>query len=190
MPSPDVSFGWQASPSIGGALLVCMTDSHSGAALADSELIGFSLLNFLHAAAGKDAVIETKALDIPRRISVLVAILDQQPVIFSAGVHRSPFDFDQGEPAAQFLTPQYNMDLAVNQLLLRQLIFQWLILSEIPDHHRTGSVLAGRNHALELCIFERMVLGPYGEALSAGFMKGPLGTAQDTRPPFTASRKS
>jgi hypothetical protein len=83
-----------------------------------------------------------------------------------------------------------NMDLAVNQLLLRQLIFQWLILSEIPDHYRTGSVLAGRNHALELCIFERMVLGPYGEALARWFIEGLLGAAQDTRTPFTASRKS
>src|SRR3984893_3671773 len=98
-------------------------------------------------------------------MGVRVATLDEQPVISSARTYGSSFDLDQCVPAAQFLAQQRNMDLAVSQLFLWRLIFRWLILSKVPDHHRSGSVLARRNHTLEFRIFERMVLRPYGQAL-------------------------
>src|ERR1700676_2508311 len=52
-------------------------------------------------------------------------------------------------------------------------IFQWLILSQVPDHHRSGSVLARRNHALKLRIW--MVLRPYGQAFVRRVHRRPFG---------------
>jgi hypothetical protein len=48
----------------------------------------FSVLDFLQTAAGKNGAIETSALDVPRRISILVAAFDEQPVISSARIQR------------------------------------------------------------------------------------------------------
>ena len=85
-----------------------------------------SVVDFLQATAAKDGVIEATALDIPRRISILVATFDEQPVISSAGLL---FHFDQRESAAQFLAQQRNVNLASSQLLLWRLILKWLIFS-------------------------------------------------------------
>ncbi len=65
--------------------------------------------------------------------------------------------------------------LPLSQLFLWRLIFYWLILSQVPDHHRSGSVLARRDHTLEFRIFERMVLRPYGQALVRRIYRGPFG---------------
>lgn len=132
---------------------------------AKSRLCWFSLLDLLHTAAGKNRAIETSALDVPQRISVLVATFDKQPIISSARIHGSISGFDQREAAAQSFALQYNLDFAASQLLLWRLIFQWLKLSQVPDHHDPCSVLVGRDHAFELRIFERMVLRPHGQAL-------------------------
>src|ERR1700730_18890834 len=76
------------------------------------------------------------------------------------------------------------MDLAVSQLFLWRLIFRWLILSKVPDHHRSGSVLARRNHTLEFRIFERMVLRPYRQALVRGVHRRPFGYCPGRQDPI------
>jgi hypothetical protein len=101
-----------------------MSGAHSDTAPAKLGLCWFFVLDFLQTAAGKDGAIETNALDVPWRFSVLVATLDEQPVISSARIHGSSFDLDQRKAAAQFLALQHNSDLAASQLFLWRPIFQ------------------------------------------------------------------
>jgi hypothetical protein len=72
---------------------------------------------------------------------------------------------------------------------MRRLMFQWLILSQIPDRHRTGSVLAGRNHALEPCVFERVVLRPYRQALVLRVHGRPFGYCPGRQDPIYGQSK-
>src|SRR3977135_1942239 len=69
-------------------------------------------------------------------------------------------------------------------MFLWRLTFRWLVLSQVPDHHRSCSVLAGRNHALEPRIFERMVLRPYGQALVRRVHRRPFGYCPGRQDPI------
>src|SRR5262249_38065093 len=41
-------------------------------------------------------------------------------------------------------------------------------VAAVPDHHRAAAILALRNGALELVVFDRMILGLNGKTLLAG----------------------
>ena len=60
----------------------------------------------------------------------------------------------------------------------------------VPHHDVAAAVLAGRDHALEVEVVERVVLDVGGEALDVGSSVGPFGTAQLSSTPAASSRKS
>jgi hypothetical protein len=74
------------------------------------------------------------------------------------------------ETTAQLGTVEHHVDFAPSKLRVRP-----------------GAALAVGDHALEVGVFEWMVLGAYGQMFLG---RVPLGTAQDTRTPLIASRKS
>jgi hypothetical protein len=93
----------------------------------------------------------------------------------------------RSEAATKLRSVKHHVDFAPGQLLVRRHAVERLVLAGVPDHHCSGTILALGNHALELCVFERMIFDPYRQTF---VMEGPLGTAQDTKAPLIARRKS
>jgi hypothetical protein len=114
---------------------------------------------------------------------VFVAVFDEQPPFPVAGNPRASAGLDQGEASAQLPASKDHVDLALLKLLVRREIALWLICAFVPDHHRSGAVLALGNHPLEIGVLDRMVLRPYGEPLVRRIHRRPFGDCpgyQDT----------
>src|SRR6266550_9488935 len=109
---------------------------------------GPALFDLFQRAAGDDGAIELWAVNVPRRIRVLVAVLDEQPPFPVAGNSRAPGGLDQGEASAQLLALEDHVDFALLKLLVRRAVALRLVQPFVPNYHRSRAVLAFRNHAL------------------------------------------
>jgi hypothetical protein len=67
------------------------------------------------------------------------------------------------ETTAQLGTVEQHVDFAPSKLRVRWDAVLRVECACIPDHHRPGTALAVGDHALEVGVFESMVLGAYGQ---------------------------
>src|SRR5439155_19873296 len=114
---------------------------------------------------GENRAIKFGAFDLPTRISLLVALLDEQPALPIARTTRAISRLDYRESSTQLLAVEHHVDFAPSKLLLRHPPVFRLVFALVPDHHRSGAVLTLRNHPLEIGIFKRMVFRPDGQPL-------------------------
>src|SRR5438445_3990852 len=124
-----------------------------------------ALFDLFERATGEDRAIELWAVNVPRRISVLVAVLDDQPALPLARLSQPPSGLDQGKTSAQLLALEHHVDFTLGKLLVRRDVRFRLVCALVPDHHRSRAILPFRNHTFEVGIFERMVLCPDSQPL-------------------------
>src|ERR1700730_16148224 len=90
---------------------------------------------------------------------MLVATFNEQPAFLLVGTSRALSCPDQREATAQLRAMEHHVDFAAGKLLARRDAVSRLVSARGPHHYRSGSVLPFRYYALELGIFERMILG-------------------------------
>jgi hypothetical protein len=79
-----------------------------------------TLFDFFQRAAGEDGAIELWAVNVPRRISELIAVLDEQPALPIARTSQPPSGLDQGKASAQLFALEHHVDFASGKLLVRR----------------------------------------------------------------------
>ena len=110
-------------------------------------------------------------LDIPTGNRERVALLNQQPfVAFAAAFH-----VHQGKFALQLFAMEAKLGIAARQLFRAGDAAQQLESAAVPKHHAACAVVAGRNVAFEIAIFERMIFHVSREVLGAGIEGRPFG---------------
>src|SRR6266478_661433 len=124
-----------------------------------------ALLDLSQRAAGEDGAIELWAVNVPRRISVFIAVLDEQPALPIARPSQPPSGLDHGKASAQLFALERHVDFASGKLLVRRDVRFRLVCALVPDHHRSRAIQTFRNHTLEVGIFQRMVLCPDSQPL-------------------------
>src|SRR5260370_29861476 len=92
---------------------------------------------------------------------MLVAGFDQQPAFLLARTSRALPRADQREATAQLRAMEHHVDFAAGKLLARRDAVSRLVRARVPHHYRSGSVLPFPYYALELGIFQLMILGAY-----------------------------
>src|SRR5262249_12371265 len=103
-------------------------------------------------------------------IRPLAPLLDQEPLLAIAGIGGA----NEGVSTLDLLAEEEDLEIALIQALLdgQRLAAASLrdVLEDpaVPDDHRSRSVLALRDHAFELQVLERVVLGSHREPLVAG----------------------
>ena len=86
---------------------------------------------------------------------------------------------------------QLDVDLAARRPPARVVGAVQLPRAAVPHDHVAAAVLAARDHAFELGVFDRVVLDVHREvARASGSSVTPFGTAQLTSTPSISSRKS
>src|SRR5687767_7706682 len=80
----------------------------------------------------------------------VVGLLEQQPAVRAV---LAPFAPDEIPATAQLLAVQFELEPALRVGLAR--ISRRRPRSPVPYHHRAAAVLALRDHALEVAVFER-----------------------------------
>ena len=105
---------------------------------------------------------------------VLVALLDEQPVLCVLGVGIvAPAGADERERAVELEAVQVDVDFAladrVGGVAGR---IDDVVDAAIPYDDRARAVVAGRNHAFEVAVLERMILDGDGEMLIGGIHRG------------------
>ena len=119
-------------------------------------------------------------LETTRRRAVAGVLAEEQPVLgvaVESGRHERP---DTLETVAVELDREPAVPLLLEEV----------VGAPVPDLDGAGAVLAGRDHALEVRIVERMVLDVHREMALSARSGTPLGTAQLARAPSRSSRKS
>jgi hypothetical protein len=97
-----------------------------------------------------------------------VHLLQQQPVLLTlAHAHQRP-------PSAELVPEQLQLELAARVLLAYVLGLERAVRAPVPHDHGPGAVVAGRDHALEVCVLERMVLDVHREPLLLRAHRRPL----------------
>src|SRR6516225_9261432 len=99
---------------------------------------------------------------------LVVRLLPQQPVVVAAA------GADQVPTPAELVPEQLELELAARVLLADVLGLERAIGAAIPHDHGAGAVVAGRDHAFEVRILERMVLDVHRETLLLGAHRGAL----------------
>src|ERR1035437_9103955 len=109
-------------------------------------------------------------LDVPSRRRKLVALLDEEPLLpFPAALH-----VDQREIAVQLLAVQPEFQVAARQLLGSRNAAQQVERAAVPQHHAARSVVARRDVAFEIAVFDGVVFYVRGEMLHRGVERRPL----------------
>ena len=92
-----------------------------------------------------------------------LALPDQQPVPAALAPRAH-----QREAPAQLVPVQVQVELAELAALGRGSPVHRAVRAAVPDDHRAGTVVAGRDHALEAGVLQGMILGAHGEPLLGG----------------------
>ena len=98
---------------------------------------------------------------------MLVSLLDEEPVLAVTAAN-------QGEGASEFAPKELEFEVAPLQHLLR-IAVEPARGAPVPNHHRAAAVLAFGDPALEVEIFQRVVLHVNGQALLSRVQTRPLG---------------
>jgi hypothetical protein len=100
-------------------------------------------------------------------VDVLVPLLDEEPrVLGLLRLHQRP-------AAAQLIAVEVEQELSLEETLYR--VLQRRPCALVPQDHRPGPVLAGRDHPLEVAVLERVILDLHGEPLVGRVGGGALG---------------
>src|SRR5258708_22134892 len=75
--------------------------------------------DLLQATAGEDRAPQAGAFNVPRRISMIVAVFNEQPAFLLTGTSRALSCPDQREATAQLCAVQRHVDFAAGKLLAR-----------------------------------------------------------------------
>ena len=116
--------------------------------------LGASLPDLLHREARKHRLLGEL---IARGADPRVTLLDEEPVSFTL------LDLHQRPLAVQLVSLELEQELSLFESLAP--ILQRDPLAAVPDDDAPGTVVPGRNDALEVSVLERMVLDFHGEAL-------------------------
>ena len=125
----------------------------------------------LDAPAGFDAF-RTRLEDVDRLARGEVALLEQQPVLLAPVLARLGLQPRQHPAAVQLLAGQPELEGAGRQALLD--IVHRRPDAGVPDDHRPAAIFAFGDDALEVDIFERMVLGLDRQPLVGRVERGPF----------------
>ncbi len=125
-------------------------------------------------------------LHVPFRVHEGVAMFDQQPFVFVAGL----FQLHEDKTAAKLFAVELKLKIAFRELVFDAERPFRRIRALIPYDHFAAAVFAFGDGAFEISIFERMIFDLHRESLVAGIQRRPFGTAQDFRTPSTSRRKS
>jgi len=110
-------------------------------------------------------------LYVPSRRRKFVALFDEEPFLpFPAALH-----VDQREIAVQLLAVQPEFQIAARQLLRPRNAAQQVERAAVPQHHAARSVVARRDVAFEIAVFDGVVFHVRGEMLHRGVERRPLG---------------
>ena len=110
-------------------------------------------------------------LRIPAGRGEFIPLLNEQPLVaFTAVLH-----VYHGELALEFLAVQADLQIAARELLFDRRIAEQFPRAAIPEHHAARAVIAGRNVAFELTVFEGMVLHFRGQVLGERFERRAFG---------------
>ena len=90
--------------------------------------------------------------------------------------------------AVQLLAVELEFEMALREALVR--IADRLPTAAIPDDHRAAAILALRDRAFEIAVFERVILDMHRQTLLAWHRLGPRVTAQLLSTPSISSRRS
>ena len=157
----------------------------------DGIFLRTASFDLLEAAAGEYRAIQAGAFDVPRWIGVFVAALDEQPALTALGFGRTLAGAHQAETAAQLGAVEVDVDLALRELLLRRnIVVRRVVGPGVPDitvpaPYWPSGITPSNSAYSSGWSSVRMA-----RRLSAGFMEGPFGSAQDTSTPWIANRKS
>ena len=139
------------------------------------------VLDLVVGPAGLDALREV--LGIPVRDAVVVALVDEQPllavVVLERALRAAPRPTARAhdrEPTLELLAVQPELQLAVpDGLAAIERRGLRLPRAPVPDDHVTGAVLLGRDDALEVEVLDRVVLDVDGHAPGLRVEGGALG---------------
>ena len=93
-------------------------------------------------------------------ISILIVFLDQQPV------RGRPFDLDQNPVTEKLLTVKSQIKgAAVPGTHRIRLFANAFVGALVPHNHASGAIFASGDHAFEVQVLERMILGADSKAL-------------------------
>src|SRR5260370_34612624 len=98
--------------------------------------------DLLQATAGEDRAPQAGAFNVPRRISMIVAVFNEQPAFLLAGTSRALSCPDQREATAQLRAMEPHVDFAAGKLLARRDAVSWIVRAPFPHHYRSGSAFA------------------------------------------------
>src|SRR5258708_24232773 len=118
--------------------------------------------DLLQATAGEDRAPQAGAFNVPRRISMIVAVFNEQPAFLLTGTSRALSCPDQREATAQLCAVERHVDFAAGKLLARRDAVLRLVSARVPHHHPSRSIFPLRDHPPALRIFQRMILRAYG----------------------------
>ena len=105
-----------------------------------------------------------------RAMANCVALFDEQPLVaFAAALHE-----DQGEIAVQLLAVEAELQVAARQLALGVAVAQQLERAAVPQHHAARAVVAGGDGALEIAVFDGVVLHMRRQVIHRRVERGPL----------------
>src|SRR5260370_23616160 len=76
--------------------------------------------DLLQATAGEDRAPQAGAFNVPRRISMIVAVFNEQPAFLLTGTSRALSCPDQREATAQLCAVERHVDFAAGKLLARR----------------------------------------------------------------------
>src|SRR5260370_17003624 len=89
----------------------------------------------LQGSTGDYGAIELRAFNVPRRIGVFIAVLDEQPALLLAS------GLDQGKATAQLFPLEHYIVFASGKLLFRRDVPFTLLPPLIPSPHRSPALL-------------------------------------------------
>src|SRR5258706_4698857 len=117
--------------------------------------------NLLHASAAEHAIGPVLGnLRLAPELCEVVGLLDEEPAVLAVG---SAATAHQVPSATELVALEIELEVAFAVTLFR------IDLRDpgaaVPYHDRARTVLFRRDHALEIAVFERMILDVHGEAL-------------------------
>jgi len=94
---------------------------NAGAFFAPRESAFFlaALFYLLQRAPGEDGASKFASFNVPSCISVLIAVLDEQPALPMAEISRARYGPDQNETTAQLLAVEHHVNFAAGKLRIR-----------------------------------------------------------------------
>src|ERR1700716_2075520 len=96
---------------------------------------------------------------------MLILAFDQEPASLPAWARGFQTRPDQHKSTLKFLSTKGELQFALRQLLCCGAEGISLVSSFVPNHHRSGAVLALRNDAFKIGVLNRVVLRLDGQTL-------------------------